>query len=150
LLLLVAIVFGYFGLEELTRGIVLGRDENPGFFLFAPCVSLAGGKREGTATGQNLPGTRGLASTYIYVDALAEARPPIEPVVVSELIDLDALAIVGRRRGLGHSTGGSLLPLARGDTPGASTRIADSGGGRRGVLLGAARCDGRVAGWERW
>jgi hypothetical protein len=38
------------------------------------------------------------ASTYRHNEAPTEAGAPVKPVVVLELVDLDALAIVGRRR----------------------------------------------------
>ena len=41
--------------------------------------------------------------TYVHHDALAEAGASVEPVIVLELVDLDALAIVGRWRYQGHS-----------------------------------------------
>ncbi len=40
--------------------------------------------------------------TYIYYNAPAKARASVKPVIVLELVDLDALAIVGRWRYQGH------------------------------------------------
>lgn len=41
--------------------------------------------------------------TYIHYNTPTEARASVEPVIVFEFVDLDALAIVGRWRYQGHS-----------------------------------------------
>lgn len=63
-----------------------------------PRPAQASAPIEGIATGQNLPAMVRPASTYVHKDTPAEAGAAIEPVIVLELVDLDALAIVGRWR----------------------------------------------------
>lgn len=53
-------------------------------------------------------------TTYIDVNAFAKTGAPIKPVVVLEFVDFYALAVVGRRCGLGHSRYVRLSPLRSG------------------------------------
>lgn len=106
LLLLEAVVFGYSGLEKLARWVVFGRDEDLGFVLWSYTSVWAhtgAGGHEGTVTAQNLLVMVARVWTYIYEDTPTEAGPAIEPVIVLELVDLYALAIVGRWRYQCHS-----------------------------------------------
>jgi len=54
--------------------------------------------------------------TYAQDHALAKPRPPVEPVIVLELVYLDALAIVGRWRYQCHIKVESLQALWPGQT----------------------------------
>ena len=59
--------------------------------------------------------------TYIHYDAPAKSRASVEPVIILEFIDLDALAIVGRWRYQGHSPRGvSASTPAATDVPSAA------------------------------
>jgi hypothetical protein len=58
-------------------------------------------------------GSRGV-TTYIDDDASAKARAAVKPVIVLELIDFYALAIIGRRADLCHSRGAGLPRLGPG------------------------------------
>jgi hypothetical protein len=82
-------------------------------------------------------------NAYVQDNASAEAGASVEPVIVLELVDLDALAIVGRWRYQCHSTGGALPTLRpgqktlRSDAAGGATRRAGQTGSRRRGARGA-------------
>jgi hypothetical protein len=91
----------------------------------------------------------GWRETYTHDNAPAEAGAPVEPVIVLELVDFDALAIVGRWRYQCHNRSEGLHALRPGPTrpPECSARsrcLAQCGwaiGGRDGMGDG---CSGRV------
>jgi|SRR5690242_3351440 len=87
LLLLIAVIFADTRLKQLSRLVVFRHHHDLGVFLLY-CTS---------AWSIVL-----FTSTYTHYDAPAEARASVEPVVILELIDLDALAIVGWWRYQGH------------------------------------------------
>ena len=69
-----------------------------------------------------------LTLTYVHHNALAEAGASVEPVIVLELVDLDALAIVGRWRYQGHSPReGSAGTRAATDVPSAARNAVATG-----------------------
>lgn len=77
-------------------------------------------------------------STYVHDNPLTKARASVEPVIVLELVDLDALAIVGRWRYQGHSPReASASTRAATDVPSAARSAVATGraGQRRGARL---------------
>ena len=84
--------------------------------------------------------------TYVHHNALAEAGASVEPVIVLELVDLDALAIVGRWRYQGHSPReGSAGTRAATDVPSAARNAVATG---RAGLGRAARVVPRARWWS--
>jgi hypothetical protein len=87
-----------------------------------------------------------LTWTYVHHNALAEAGASVEPVIVLELVDLDALAIVGRWRYQGHSPReGSAGTRAATDVPSAARNAVATG---RAGLGRAARAVPRARWWS--
>ena len=70
-------------------------------------------------------GRWGGRATYVQDDTATEAGAPVEPVIVLELVDLDALAIVARPGDLCHGRGAGLPPLR----PGLETLRSEECGG---------------------
>jgi hypothetical protein len=152
LLLLVAIVLGYARLEQLSRLVVFGENDNLRFLCLwshksaehSATLQAAIASRHG---GLHL--ARRCRETYAHDKAPAEAGAPVEPIIVLQLVDLDALAIVGRWRyqchsrdeGLRHSGQGqhALQSVARDRDAlrNAREQLAGAMGGRWMLGLGA-------------
>jgi hypothetical protein len=92
-------------------------------------------------------------------NASAEAGTPVEPVIVLELVYLDALAIVGRWRYQCHSRSESLHALQAGKhalwSDARDREALRRAGGQRAAVTGRRRClrrvaladDDRIGGW---
>jgi hypothetical protein len=152
LLFLVAIVLGYARLEQLSRLVVFGENDNLRFLCLwshksaehSATLQAAIASRHG---GLHL--ARRCRETYAHDKAPAEAGAPVEPIIVLQLVDLDALAIVGRWRyqchsrdeGLRHSGQGqhTLQSVARDrdSLRNAREQLAGAMGGRWMLGLGA-------------
>jgi hypothetical protein len=99
--------------------------------------------------------------TYAHDNSPAEAGTPVEPVIVLQLVYLDALAIVGRWRYQCHNSSEGLRALRPGQTrpPECSARsrclaqgvwVAGGGCGRLAGCLDGMRAladDDRIGGW---
>ena len=71
-------------------------------------------KRHTSTTAQAAHMEEPQGATYIHHDASTEAGAAVEPVIVPELVDFDALPVVGRRGDQCHSRGERLARLRQG------------------------------------
>lgn len=129
LLLLVTVVFADARLEQLSRLVVFRHHHNLGVFLLYRMSALSASP---------------LTSTYAHYDTPAEAGASVEPVIVLELVDLDALAIVGWWRYQGHHPRevSASTPAATDVPSAARNAVATGRAGQRWVtrLVPRARC----------
>jgi hypothetical protein len=119
----------------------------------AQCDNCRPRRHHDIAGVQGIAGGRG---GYTHDNASAEAGAPVEPVIVLELVYLDALAIVGRWRYQCHSRNKSLHALQAGKHAlWSEARDRDAlrrAGGRRAACGGDGRrwgfAQGRAGGWR--
>lgn len=147
LLFLVAVVFGDARLEQLSRLVVFGKHYD---FRLLGLQSHKSAEHGATiARNAAIAPSRAMhihsalqRGTYTQDHALAKARAPVEPVIVLELVYLDALAIVGRWRYQCHSRGEGLGALRPGPTRppecSARSRCSAWAGGQMAAGVGAA------------
>jgi len=87
---------------------------------------------------QNATSTqRWYRETYTQDLAPAKTRAAVEPIIVLEFVDLDALAIVGRRRHQSHSKSGGLCALRPASRVTRAVAIPGAGAVRAGDWRGA-------------